>query len=120
MNGYTSQEVRPWNVKFARELKETAFSAREALAGKDAPQLARELLAMTQDEVAASFKNSPMKRAQLRGLQHNAAVVLGNVGSLEEVDALTCALNDPEPHVREHAAWALRRLAVRCRRGGGS
>ena len=113
------QEVCPWNVKFAHELKERAFAPREVLAGKDARTLARELLAVTQDEFSASFKNSPMKRAKLRGLKRNAVVVLGNVGTTDDVKALTRALNDPEPLVREHAAWALRRLAPLSRRGGG-
>jgi epoxyqueuosine reductase len=101
------QSVCPWNVRFSQELKEPAFAAREVLAGKDARQLARELLAMTQEEFSAAFKDSPMKRAKLRGLKRNAAVVLGNVGMSEDVEVLTRALGDPEPLVREHAAWAL-------------
>ena len=54
-----------------------------------------------------------MKRAKLRGLKRNAAVVLGDVGTTAEVDLLTDALDDPEPLVREHAAWALDRVAHR-------
>jgi epoxyqueuosine reductase len=46
------------------------------LVSQSARTLARELLAMTQDELSASFKGSPMKRAQLRGLKRNTAVVL--------------------------------------------
>jgi epoxyqueuosine reductase len=104
------QDVCPWNVRFSQELKEPSFAEREALAGKDARQLARELLAMSQDEFSAAFKGSPMKRAKLRGLKRNAAVVLGNVGGVADVDQLTAALEDPEPLVREHAAWALERI----------
>ena len=51
-----------------------------------------------------------MKRAKLRGLKRNAAVMLGNVGAVEDVAVLDQALHDPEPLVREHAAWALARL----------
>jgi epoxyqueuosine reductase len=72
------QEVCPWNVRFARELKVPEFAARSALAGRDARSLALELLAMSQSEFSAEFKGSAMKRAKLRGLQRNAAVVLGN------------------------------------------
>jgi len=97
-------------VRFARELAEPAFAPREALAGKDARTLAREILAKTQEEFSAAFKNSPMKRAKLRGLKRNAAVVLGNVGTANDVDALTRALDDVEPLVREHALSALVRL----------
>ena len=110
---HVSQDVCPFNVKFAQELREPAFAAREALAGKDARTLARDLLQLTQEEFSAAFKGSPMKRAKLRGLKRNAAVVLGNVGTHDDVDALTRALDDPEPLVREHAAWALGRLAAR-------
>jgi epoxyqueuosine reductase QueG len=35
---------------------------------------------MTDEEFRAAFKGSPMKRAKLRGLKRNAAVVLGDVG----------------------------------------
>jgi epoxyqueuosine reductase len=114
------QSVCPWNVRFAQELREPAFVPREALAGKDARILAQELLAMTQEEFSAAFKGSPMKRAKLLGLKRNAAVVLGNVGIAEDVDVLTRALDDSEPLVREHAAWALDSIRARgsARRGG--
>ena len=104
------QDVCPYNHKFARELSEPSFAARAAIAGKDASTLARELLAMSQREFSAAFKTSPMKRAKLRGLKRNAAVVLGNVGDASALPALDAALADEEPLVREHAAWALGRL----------
>jgi epoxyqueuosine reductase len=107
-----SQSVCPWNVRFSQELKEPAFAAREAIAGKDARTLARELLEMSQEEFSRTFKGSAMKRAKLRGLQRNAAVVLGNVGNPQDADVLTRALEDPEPIVREHAEWALRRIGA--------
>ena len=110
-----SYHVCPWNHRFASELREPAFAAREVLAGRDARSLARELLQMTPEEFSRAFKGSPMKRAKLRGLKRNAAVVLGNVGTSEDADVLTRALGDAEPLVREHAAWALGRLAARTR-----
>ena len=113
MYRHSSQAVCPWNVRFAQELTEPAFVPREVLAGKDARQLARDLLGMTQAEFSAAFKGSPMKRAKLRGLKRNAAVVLGNTGAPVDADVLTRALEDPEPLVREHAAWALLRLTQR-------
>ena len=68
-------------MRFARALPNDApYSLREALGGKDARQLARELLGMSQAEFGAAFKGSPMKRAKLQGLKRNAAVVLGNIG----------------------------------------
>ena len=108
------QEVCPWNVKFSQELAEgSPFAAREFVAGKDARSFARELLAMSQEEFSAAFKNSPMKRAKLRGLQRNATVVLGNVANTDDVTVLTRALDDDEPLVREHIKWALAQVASR-------
>lgn len=107
------QEVCPWNVKFARALPdESPYAAREALGSSDARTLAHKLLGMSQDAFSAAFSGSPMKRAKLRGLKRNAAVVLGNAGTPADADALTRALDDPEPLVRAHAAWALERLAT--------
>jgi epoxyqueuosine reductase len=108
------QSVCPWSIRFSKRLPdESPFAAREVLAGKDARTLARELLDMTQDDFSRAFSGSPMKRAKLRGLKRNAAVVLGNVGTSEDTDVLTRALDDGEPLVREHAAWALARLRAR-------
>lgn len=74
------QSVCPWNIRFSKELPESSpFLPRAALAGRDARTLASELLQMTQEEFSRAFKGSPMKRAKLRGLQRNAAVVLRNL-----------------------------------------
>jgi len=108
------QDVCPWNVRFARELPEhSPFAAREALAGRDARTLAREVLVMDVEGYRAAFRGSPMKRAKLPAMKRNAAVVLGNGGAAEDVDVLTRALDDDEPLVREHAAWALSRISER-------
>jgi epoxyqueuosine reductase len=96
-------------VRFARELPD--FAPREALAGRDARTLAREILAMDVDAYRAAFRGSAMKRAKLPAMKRNAAVVLGNVGTMDDVGVLTRALDDPEPLVREHATWALTRLS---------
>lgn len=61
---HRTQEVCPWNVRFASELKEPVFAAREMVAGKDARELARQLaedlLAMSKEEFSAAFRKSPM------------------------------------------------------------
>jgi epoxyqueuosine reductase len=52
-----SQTTCPWNIKYANLLPAgSPFAPRAALAGKDARQLARELLGMSQDEFGAAFK----------------------------------------------------------------
>ena len=60
---------------------------------------------------AAAFKGSAIKRAKLWMLKRNACVLLGNVGTPEDVPVLESMLSHDEPIVREHAAWALSRLA---------
>jgi epoxyqueuosine reductase len=74
------QDVCPYNVKFARELREPAFSARDAIRDKDPETLAREILDMDDEKFRTTFRRSPMKRAKRRGLVRNASVVLGNSG----------------------------------------
>jgi epoxyqueuosine reductase len=104
------QEVCPWNVSFASELRDSALTPRPVAAGRSARDLALEILAMDDDRFRREFKGSPMKRAKLRGLKRNAAVVLGNIGNADDLQPLSAAANDADPLVREHAGWALRRL----------
>ena len=105
------QSVCPWNVRFALALPNgSPFAPREALAGEDARAFAREVLAMDVETYRAAFRGSPMKRAKLPAMKRNAAVVLGNVGTSDDVPALVTALSDDEPLVRSHAGWALGRL----------
>lgn len=107
------QEVCPWNEKFANGLREPAFAPRGAIAGRDARTLAREILAMDDEAYRSAFKGSPLKRPKLRGLKRNAAVVLGNLGTAEDISLLERVAADAEPLVSEHAAWAAERLAAR-------
>ena len=100
----------PWNEKFSQALTEPAYAARAAFSGRDARMMAREILSMDENVYRQAFSGSPMKRAKLRGLKRNAAVVLGNGRSPDDAEALSCALDDPEPLVSEHAAWALAQL----------
>jgi len=81
-----SQEVCPWNQKFALPLREPAFKPRPAIADKTAGTLARELLAMSDDDFRIAFKGSPMKRAKLHGLRRNAAIVLDNTGGSRDAN----------------------------------
>jgi epoxyqueuosine reductase len=107
------QDVCPYNIKFAQELREPAFAPRSAIGAKDARTLARDLLTMDDDAFREAFKRSPMKRAKLRGLSRNAAVVLGNIGDREDAPALAGASAEREPLVAEHANWALNEIEAR-------
>jgi epoxyqueuosine reductase len=108
----TSREVCPWNQRFASALPdESPYQRREALAEQDARQLTRKLLTMSQEECSRAFRTSPTKRAKLRGLKRNASVVLGNVGTADDVGLLERARDEElDGMVREHVARALARL----------
>ncbi|MGH7810559.1 MAG: tRNA epoxyqueuosine(34) reductase QueG [Candidatus Binatia bacterium] len=105
------QEVCPYNVK-ARETAEAAFGPK---AGLYAPQLIP-LLAMTAAEFRARFRGSPILRAKRRGFLRNVAVALGNIKDRAAIPALIRALDDEEPLVRGHAAWALGQIGTEAAR----
>lgn len=107
------QDVCPYNVRFARELREHAFAPRATIGDRDARSLARELLAMDDDGFRNAFRNSPMKRAKRRGLARNAAVVLGNIGDEGDAAVLARASDDHEHLVGQHVAWALEQIDAR-------
>ena len=114
------QDVCPWNERFSRALADDSpFAARPTLGKREPRALAVELLAMSDEQFKGTFAGSPMKRAKLRGLKRNAAVVLGNIGTEDDASALEQAF-DAEPLVAEHAAWALRRIREREVAGGDS
>ena len=70
-----------------------------------------ELLTLDEDAFWARFRESAVWRTRRAGLLRNVCVALGNVADRASVPALAAALDDPEPLVRGHAAWALGRLA---------
>jgi epoxyqueuosine reductase len=96
------QEVCPYNVKAEASL-ERAYQPRDGL---HAPKLIP-LLSLDRDEFRRRFKGSPILRAKRRGFLRNVAVALGNLKCLEAAPELIRALDDEEPLVRGHAAWAL-------------
>jgi epoxyqueuosine reductase len=72
-----------------------------------------ELLSLSDEELLARFGRWYIPRREARYLRRNALVVLGNVGDAkdpETVAALQRALADPDPLVRAHAVWAVRRM----------
>jgi epoxyqueuosine reductase len=92
------QEVCPWNEKFGRprdDLVEELFPSLPTLLGLDDAGF------------HTRFGRSAIRRAKRRGLLRNVAIALGNSGNPEAIAPLRAALDDPEPLVRGHAAWAL-------------
>jgi epoxyqueuosine reductase len=100
------QEVCPWN-RFAGPDNDSAFDPRP---GTATPNLIQEL-SLSPEDFNRKFKHSPLKRAKRRGYLRNVTVALGNArGDQRAIPALERALSDPEPLVREHAAWALEQI----------
>ena len=103
------QDVCPYNTK-VKMTKEPAFHPRQ---GFHAPELIP-LLSLTEAEFREKFAGSPILRAKRRGFLRNVCVALGNLQRDEAVPALVrTLLDDPEPLVRGHAAWALGRIRTR-------
>ena len=101
------QIVCPWNKpgKEASDIIEE-FQPRDDLLDIDL----RQELVLSQEEFSARFKGSPIKRTKRRGYARNTAVALGNRGEEDALPDLEQALEDPEPLIRSHAAWAIEQI----------
>lgn len=106
VNRQASRDVRARNVRFAHESTESTLAPRGVISRNNARTLAREIVAMTQQQFSAASTGSPLKRAKPRVPKRNAAVVPGDVDTADDVDVSTRALGDPQPLVREHAPRA--------------
>ncbi|MFM9031144.1 MAG: HEAT repeat domain-containing protein, partial [Opitutaceae bacterium] len=70
-----------------------------------------EILRLTPETFAATFRRTPVKRLKLGGLLRNACVAAGNSGDRSLLpDLLPLAASHPLPLVRAHAVWAVRKL----------
>ncbi len=98
----------PWN-RFAQVSRESAFAARPMVA----QMKLRDFLALDDEQFRALFRGSPIKRIKRRGFLRNVSVALGNVGTEEDLPALTAAADDAEPLIAEHASWALAQIRSR-------
>ena len=101
------QDVCPWNVRFAHTLEDPALAPRAQIE-------AAEMLALDEAEFRERYRGTAVTRAKRRGLARNAAVALGNRGDASALPVLErAASEDPDPVVREHAAWAIEAMALR-------
>jgi epoxyqueuosine reductase len=98
------QEVCPWNKKAPG--KEESVLPRPDLEALNC----LELLSLTEEAFRKRFRGTALTRPKRSGLLRNAALVLGNQGDAAAIPALTRSLNDPDPIVRDAAAWALGRI----------
>ena len=101
--------VCPWN-RFAREARTFKKSYRQDLKALDP----REAFEMSEKDFEAKFTGTSLKRLGLERLQRNAAVVLGNVGTLGDLDFVRGRLEDCRSEmVKRHLDWAVHQLEVR-------
>ncbi len=100
------QDVCPFQ-RFAPETDETAFHPTDV--DRAAPPLL-DLLALDEAGFQARFAGSPLARIGRDRLVRNACVAAGNWGSPLAIPPLERLLDDPNPLVRGHAAWALGRI----------
>ena len=98
-------DVCPWN-KWAQQTREAKFAPRPY------PDL-REMLVWDEDTFNATLAGTPMRRSGLARWKRNICVVLGNIGTAEDLPALKQAAAHPDPLVAEHAQWGLTRLRKR-------
>ena len=101
----------PWN-RFAQASHDAKLQQREGL---DWPL--REFLTLDNKSFKELFRDSPILRAKRRGFLRNVCVALGNIGTAEDLPALTNALDDPEELIREHAQWAIEQITARAYQG---
>ena len=98
----------PWN-RFAQVSREASFQAREPVFDKSL----REFLALDDDEFRSLFRKSPIKRSKRDRFLRNVCVALGNVGSEEDLPALSHAVENECELIAEHARWAIDEISRR-------
>lgn len=104
------QEICPVNARPAAPDQTALAAFGPAIEAR--PRL-EELLTLDDAAFQRRFRESALWRTRRAGLLRNVCIALGNVADRRSVPALAGALDDPEPLVRGHAAWALGRLGGR-------
>jgi epoxyqueuosine reductase len=100
----------PWN-RFAKRARENAFAARPGVTS----MRLRDFLGLDERSFRGLFRDSPIRRAKRRGFLRNVCVALGNVGTGDDLPALSIAAGDHEPLIAEHARWAIEQIRGRMR-----
>lgn len=98
-------DVCPWN-KWAKITNETQFAVRSL------PDL-KTILAWGEEDFKSNLVASPIKRVKLNGLKRNVALVLGNIGSKEDLPALESLANSNDIVLQEQAEWSIKAIKSR-------
>jgi epoxyqueuosine reductase len=112
------QTVCPFNAR-SRNAPGPAIDARFEADPRWGTTSLEELLALDEAAYSRLREGTPVARATRIGLARNAAVVMGNRGHREDLDALARARDGHDAAiVREAAAWAIERIESGCRTPG--
>jgi epoxyqueuosine reductase len=98
-------DICPWN-RWARATREAKFAPRPY------PDL-RDMLAWDETTFRETFAGSPLRRPGLQGWKRNVCVVLGNIGTLQDLPDLDTVANGDDALLAEHARWAIREITTR-------
>lgn len=98
-------DVCPWN-KWAKITNETQFAVRSL------PDL-KTILAWGEEDFKSNLVASPIKRVKLNGLKRNVALVLGNIGSKDDLPALESLANNNDIVLQEQAEWSIKAIKSR-------
>jgi epoxyqueuosine reductase len=102
------QDVCPWNRGIEKRRAEQAPPA-----GAEPHVSLVEWLEAADDELQARYDRLFVPRKDVRYLRRNALVALGNTGGPEHRATIEPFLEGDDPLLREHAEWALGRIAER-------
>jgi epoxyqueuosine reductase len=102
------QDVCPWNRGVERRRADEPLPA-----GAEPTVSLVEWLEADGDELRRRYDRLYVPRNDPRYLRRNALVALGNAGGPEHRDALAAYAESDDELLRDHAAWALRRLEER-------
>lgn len=100
------QDVCPWN-RHAPATMVAELQPRPQLVNPDLKWLAR----LTPEEFRDTFRGSPVKRAKRSGLLRNVVIAMANSCDPRFLDILQQLAEDADPLIREHAQWAVQKLA---------
>jgi epoxyqueuosine reductase len=102
------QDVCPWNRGVEKR------HAGDAPPAEAEPHVSLvDWLAAQGDDLVERYERLFVPKNDARYLRRNALVALGNTGRAEQLAALEPFLEDDDPLLREHAAWAVARIEER-------
>ncbi len=97
------QDVCPWNRSFAQPSAGDPFARRDDLGALDPC----EILGLDEATFRSRYSGTSLMRAKWQGMRRNACIVLGNRGRAADLPRLAAVLDDGDPVVAGHAAWAI-------------